>query len=46
VVTELYFVRNYPTTFFVDAEGVLRAQHTGLLSEYLLARYLATIGIE
>lgn len=45
-VTDLYFVRNYPTTFFVDAGGGLRAQHTGMLSENLLDRYLALIGIE
>ncbi len=45
-VAGLYFVRNYPTTFFIDAEGTLQAQHIGLLSESLLARYLALIGIE
>jgi cytochrome c biogenesis protein CcmG, thiol:disulfide interchange protein DsbE len=45
-VSTLYFVRNYPTTFFIDAEGVLRAQHLGLLTEDLLGRYLQTIGIE
>ncbi len=45
-VANLYFVRNYPTTFFIDADGMLRAQHIGLLSEDLLARYLALIGIE
>lgn len=44
-VANLYFVRNYPMTFFVDAGGVLRAQHIGLLSEELLARYLKLIGI-
>lgn len=45
-VTEMYFVRNFPMTFFVDAEGILRAQHIGLLQENILARYLNTIGIE
>jgi cytochrome c biogenesis protein CcmG, thiol:disulfide interchange protein DsbE len=45
-VSTQYFVRNYPTTFFIDAEGVLRAQHLGLLTEDLLGRYLQTIGIE
>ena len=45
-VADLYIVRSYPTTFFVDAEGVLRAQHIGLLSEDLLVRYLELIGLE
>lgn len=45
-VTDDYYVRSFPMTFFVDAEGVLRAQHLGMLSENLLARYLKTIGIE
>lgn len=45
-VSELYYARNFPTTFFVDAKGVIRAQHLGLLTEELLVRYLKTIGIE
>ena len=45
-VTDDYYVRSLPMTFFIDAEGVLRAQHLGMLSENLLARYLQTIGIE
>ena len=45
-VSNLYFVRNYPTTFFVDAEGVVRAQHLGLLTEEMLQKYLKTIGLE
>ena len=45
-VSDLYYVRNYPTTFFIDADGVLRAQHIGLLSEEALARYLSLAGIE
>lgn len=45
-VTDLYFVRNFPMTFFVDAEGIIRAQHTGAVHEGLLSRYLKTIGIE
>lgn len=45
-VADRYFVRNYPSTFFVDAEGVVRAQRVGLLDEDLLEKYLETIGIE
>ena len=40
-----YYVRSYPTTFFVDAEGVLRAQHLGALSNELMNTYLGTVGI-
>jgi cytochrome c biogenesis protein CcmG, thiol:disulfide interchange protein DsbE len=46
IAADLYFVRNFPTTFFVDSEGILRAQHVGQLSEEDLAGYLKTIGIE
>jgi cytochrome c biogenesis protein CcmG, thiol:disulfide interchange protein DsbE len=45
-VSEMYYARNFPTTFFVDANGILRAQHLGLLTEDLLVRYLKTIGIQ
>lgn len=45
-VTDRYFVRNFPITFFVDADGILRAQHLGELTEDLLVRYLETIGIK
>jgi cytochrome c biogenesis protein CcmG, thiol:disulfide interchange protein DsbE len=46
IVSDLYYVRNYPITFFIDSDGVVRAQHMGLLSEDLMDRYLKTIGIE
>jgi thiol-disulfide isomerase/thioredoxin len=46
IAADLYFVRNFPTTFFVDAGGVLRAQHVGQLSDDDLAGYLKTIGVE
>lgn len=45
-VSDLYFVKDFPYTFFVDQGGVLRAQHLGLLSEDLLVQYLKTIGIQ
>ena len=45
-VADTYYVRNFPMTFFVDTEGMIRAQHLGLLTEDLLVRYLQTIGIE
>jgi len=45
-VSDLYLVRNFPVTFFIDKEGVLRAQHTGLLSETLIDQYLQQIGVQ
>lgn len=44
-IANMYFVRNLPVTFFIDADGMLRAQHLGTLREDLMARYLETIGI-
>lgn len=38
-----YLVRGLPTTFFLDAKGVMRAQHIGLLDETLLKGYLRQI---
>jgi thiol-disulfide isomerase/thioredoxin len=44
-VSDRYFVKDFPYTFFVDQDGILRGQHLGLLSEDYLVRYLQTIGI-
>ena len=44
-VSELYYVQSYPNTFFIDAEGILRAQHIGQLNDELLVKYLATLGV-
>lgn len=43
-VYSLYRVRGMPTTFFVDAEGIVRYQHIGSLSETQLVNYLEKIG--
>lgn len=43
-VTDSYYAKNFPTSFFVDDQGVLRAQHVGQLTEDLLVQYLKTIG--
>jgi thiol-disulfide isomerase/thioredoxin len=45
IVSDMYFVRNYPTTFFLDKDGVLRAQHAGQLDAGLLDRYFGLIGV-
>ena len=46
LVAEQYLVRGFPTTFFVDANGVLRAQHIGGMDEEILSGYLIEIGID
>ncbi len=43
---ELYEVRGFPTSFFIDAGGVLRAEHIGQLDQGLLVQYLNTIGLK
>jgi thiol-disulfide isomerase/thioredoxin len=42
-VLDLYRIRAFPTTYFVDAEGVIRAQHVGGLSASQLDTELAKI---
>lgn len=46
LVAEQYLVRGFPTTYFIDAEGVLQAQHIGGMDEELLSGYLLEIGIK
>ena len=45
LVSDLYYIQSYPNTLFVDADGILRAQHIGQLNEDLLVKYLATLGV-
>ncbi len=42
-VLNLYRVRAFPTTYFIDAEGVIRSQHVGGLSAHQLDLELAKI---
>jgi thiol-disulfide isomerase/thioredoxin len=44
-VQELYRMRGYPTSYFIDAEGVIRVVHIGSLSEEQVKEYLMTLGI-
>ena len=44
-ITSRFYVQSYPTTFFIDAEGILRAQHIGQLDEDLMVRYLEAAGL-
>ena len=44
-VQRLYRVRGYPSTFVVDREGKLVAEHIGLMSESQFDEYLAQAGL-
>ena len=46
VAARLYYTQSYPVTFFISAEGILKAQHRGELNENLLVSYLGTLGIK
>ncbi len=44
-IQDLYQVRGYPTSYFVDVEGVIQIIHIGLMTEDQLDGYLLTVGI-
>jgi peroxiredoxin len=44
-VQKLYRNRSYPTTFFIDPDGVIQAQHFGPMTEGQLDNNLAQIGL-
>jgi thioredoxin-related protein len=45
VTEDIYRVRGFPTTFFVDKDGVIRYQHIGQMDEGQLVKYLEGIGV-
>ncbi len=45
-VQRLYQVLGYPTSYLLDAEGVIRVRHVGIMTEGQLDGYLADIGLE
>lgn len=45
VVQRLYRVLGYPTTYFVDEEGIIRIQHIGLMSAEKMDKYLEEMGL-
>jgi peroxiredoxin len=45
-VSNQYAIRAYPTTVWVDAEGVIRAVHVGTLSEHDIRGYVEKYGGE
>jgi peroxiredoxin len=44
-VQDLYLIDAYPTSLFIDKDGIIRAIHIGLLSEGQLDENLSTIGV-
>jgi cytochrome c biogenesis protein CcmG, thiol:disulfide interchange protein DsbE len=45
IVQSAYRVRGYPTTYFIDSEGVVQAVHIGILLDNQLDGYLEDIGV-
>ena len=45
-INALFYVQSYPNTFFIDSNGVLRAQHIGQMDEALLTRGLEAVDIK
>jgi len=41
-----YRIQGFPTTFFIDADGVIRYSHVGMLDESTLKAGLQSIGIQ
>jgi peroxiredoxin len=44
-VGELYQVMVLPSTFFIDADGILRYRHVGTLEENQFEAYLGSLGV-
>ncbi len=44
-VQRLYRVLGYPTTYFVDEDGIIRIQHIGLMTSDQIDGYLEELGI-
>lgn len=45
VIQDLYRIRGYPSSLFVDANGIIQVVHIGIMTEGQLDGYLAEIGI-
>lgn len=45
-VQEQYEIRAYPTSYFVDGQGVIRVVHIGIMSEDQLDGYLREVGLQ
>ena len=46
LIQDQYEIRGYPTSYFLDREGVIRVVHIGVMSEAQLDGYLRDLGLE
>jgi thiol-disulfide isomerase/thioredoxin len=44
-LANLYGVRGFPTTFFIDPEGLVQGTYIGMMDENIIAYYLEKIGV-
>jgi len=44
-IQDLYRIRGYPTSYIVDAEGIIRIEHIGTLTADQLSEYLLEVGV-
>jgi thiol-disulfide isomerase/thioredoxin len=44
-VQQQYRIKGYPTTYFLDKDGIIRFQHIGMLTEAQLTEYLGMLGV-
>ncbi len=44
-ITRKFLINGYPTSFFIDAKGILRDEHIGALRDDLLRGYLQAVGV-
>jgi peroxiredoxin len=45
-VQSLYRILGYPTSFFVDREGIVRIMHIGIMDDSQMDQYLKQVGLE
>lgn len=45
IVQKLYRNRTYPTSFFVDVDGIIQWQHIGVMTEWQIDENLVQIGL-
>ncbi|MCH7588839.1 MAG: redoxin domain-containing protein [Chloroflexi bacterium] len=44
-IQDLFRIRGYPTSFFLDEQGVIKVVHIGVMTEGQLDGYLAEVGL-
>jgi cytochrome c biogenesis protein CcmG/thiol:disulfide interchange protein DsbE len=44
-IQQLYRVRGYPTTYFIDRNGTIQVQHIGIMYEDQMDSYLKQLGV-